>query len=310
MAVPLPSLNALRAFEAAARHESFTKAAEELNFTQGAISHRIKGLEAQLGRPLFRRIGRRIELTEVGEDYLPVVRDAFDRLMQGTERLFGAAGLDTLAVTLMPTFAMTWMIPRLAAFHAAHPNIEVHLVTTDRVVDLSREDVDFGIRTGPGTWPGLRADRLFAYDLVAVCSPELRDGPVALETPADLVRHTLLHNEEDEEDWALWLDAVGVDAIDPESGRWYDNTALVLSAAHAGLGVALAPHAYVEDEIAEGWLVTAFDFVLEVDEAFYLVCPEATAERPRMVAFRDWLRAEAAQEDAKQRARRQRASAR
>jgi len=310
MVVQLPSLNALRAFEAAARHASFTKAAEELNFTQGAISHRIKGLEAQLGRSLFRRIGRRIELTEVGEDYLPIVRDAFDRLMQGTERLFGAAGLDTLAVTLMPAFAMTWLIPRLAAFHAAHPNIEVHLVTTDRVVDLSREDVDFGIRTGPGTWPGLRADRLFAYDLVAVCSPGLRDGPVALETPADLIRHTLLHNEEDEEDWALWLDAVGVDTIDPESGRWYDSPALALSAAHAGLGVALAPHAYVEDEIAEGWLVTAFDFVLEVDEAFYLVCPEATAERPRMVAFRDWLLAEAAKEDATQRARRQRASVR
>jgi len=119
-----------------------------------------------------------------------------------------------------------------------------------------------------------------------------------------------LHNEEGDDDWALWLDAVGVDAIDPESGRWYDNTALVLSAAYAGLGIALAPHAYVEDEIAEGWLVTAFDFVLEVDEAFYLVCPEATAERPRMVAFRDWLLAEAAKEDAKQRARRQRASAR
>ncbi len=181
--------------------------------------------------------------------------------------------------------------------------------TTDRVVDLSREDVDFGIRTGAGDWPGLRADRLFAYDLIAVCSPELRDGPVPLETPADLARHTLLHSEQGEEDWALWLDAVGVDTIDPESGRWYDNTALALSAAHAGLGIALAPHAYVEDEIAEGWLVTAFDFVLEVDESFYLVCPEATAERPRMVAFREWLLAKAAKEDATQRARRQRGSA-
>lgn len=308
MTVRVPPLTHLQAFEAAARHRSFSRAADELNVTQGAISHRIKALEEMLGRPLFRRTGRGIALTEIGEAYLPVVREAFDRLAEGTVRLFAAGGTRTLTVTLLPTFAMQWLIPRLGGFHAAHPDAEVHLITTDRVVDLSREDVDVGIRSGRGAWPGLRTDRLFGEDLVPVCSPALRDGPEPLAAPADLARHTLLHSSDDEDDWRLWLEAAGVEGVEPYGGQWFDNMALALSAAYAGLGVAVAPHAYVADDIAEGWLVTPFDFTYDFEDAVYLVCPEATAERPKIITFREWLLAEAAAERAAQEARREAAA--
>jgi LysR family glycine cleavage system transcriptional activator len=304
MLAKLPPLNALRAFEAAARHLSFTRAADELHVTQGAVSHRIRSLEEVLGRPLFRRVGRTVELSEVGEAYLPIVRGAFELLAEGTRRVFGtrAAG-DVLTVTLLPSFAMGWLIPRLGRFQEAQPDIEVHLITTARIVDLMREDVDLGIRSGRGDWPGLHADRLFGENLVPVCCPALADDAEPLRRPADLARHTLIHSSADEDDWRIWLAAAGLDGVDPEGGRWFDNTALALAAAYAGLGVAIAPHAYVEDDIAAGWLVTPIDFTYEFEDAFWLVCPEATAERPGIGAFREWIVAEAAKENTRQRAR-------
>ncbi len=305
MPTGLPPLNSLHAFEAAARHLSFTRAAEELNVTQGAVSHRIRALEDRLGRPLFRREGRAIALTDAGEDYLPYVQRAFEQLVEGTGRVFGAAGPDVLTVTLLPSFAMQWLIPRLEDFHAAHADREVHQITTDRLVDLSREDVDVAIRVGlAGEWPGLRCDRMFAFDLVPVCSPRLLDGSAPLKQPADLANHTLIHAEGGAEDWLLWLAAAGVSGVDAEAGQYFDNASLAIAAAYSGLGVAVMPHACVQDEIEDGWLVTPFDFTYQTDDAFYLVCPEATAERPKIEVFRRWLLAEAAKEDAAQRARR------
>ena len=249
MASRLPPLNSLHAFEAAARHLSFTRAAAELNVTQGAVSHRIRALEDRLGRRLFRRAGRAIALTDAGEDYLPYVQRAFEQLIEGTGRVFGGAGPDVLTVTLQPSFAMQWLIPRLGDFHAAHPAREVHQITTDRVVDLSREDVDVGIRSGlAGTWPGLRCDRLFAFDLVPVCSPRLVDGPAPLKQPADLANHTLIHAEGGAEDWLRWLAAAGVEGVDATAGQYFDSASLAIAAAYSGLGVAVMPHAFVQDD--------------------------------------------------------------
>jgi LysR family glycine cleavage system transcriptional activator len=302
--VRLPPLNALQVFEAAARHRSFTRAAEELHITQGAVSHRIRALEDSLGRPLFRRLGRSVDLSEAGAAYLPVVQGAFTLLTEGTDRVFAAADSDVLTVTLPPAFAMQWLIPRLGAFQAANPETEVRLSTTLRVLDLSREGVDVGIRYGRGDWPGLRCDRLFAYDLMPVCSPDLRDRSEPLRTPADLARHTLLHCVTEPDDWRLWLDAAGISGVDPDKGPRFDTTALTLSAAYAGLGIAIAPHAYVDEDIGEGWLVAPFEIAFAFGEAFYLVAPEAADDRPQITAFRDWLLAEAADQNARQRARR------
>ncbi len=305
MASRLPPLNSLHAFEVAARHLSFTRAAEELNVTQGAVSHRIRALEERLGRPLFRRDGRVMALTEAGEDYLPYVRRAFDQLIDGTERVFSTAGPDVLTVTLLPSFAMQWLIPRLREFHEIHADIEVHLITTERMVELTREDVDLGIRLALDTrFPGLRADRLFAYDLVVVCSPGLLRGSKPLKQPADLAHHTLIHAESDSEDWSQWLVAAGVEGIDGEEGQYFNNASMAIAAAYSGLGVAVMPHAFVQDDIADGFLATPFRFTYQYEDAFYLVCPEASAARPKVEAFRHWLLGEAAKEDAIQQERR------
>lgn len=299
----LPPLNALQVFEAAGRHRSFTRAAEELHITQGAVSHRIRVLEESLGRPLFRRVGRAVELSEAGAAFLPVVQGALSLLTEGTDRVF-ASDSDVITVTLPPAFAMQWLIPRLGGFQAARPETEVRLSTTLRVLDLGREGVDVGIRYGNGDWPGLRCDRLFAYDLVPICSPELGNGPEPLRTPADLARHTLLHCVTEPDDWRLWFDAAGISGVDPDKGPRFDTTALTLSAAYAGLGIAIAPHAYVDEDIGEGWLVAPFEIAFASDEAFYLVAPDASAARPNITAFRDWLLAEAADQNARQRSRR------
>lgn len=305
MVARLPPLNALHAFEVAARHLSFTRAAAELNVTQGAVSHRIRALEERLGRPLFRRDGRAIALTEAGEDYLPYVRRAFDQLIDGTDRVFSSGGPDVLTVTLLPSFAMQWLIPRLRGFHDSHDDIEVHLITTERVVELSREDVDLGIRiAADNEFQGLQADRLFAYDLVPVCSPRLLEGRAPLKKPADLAGHTLIHAEPEAEDWPQWLAAAGADGVDGDDGQYFDNASLAIAAAYSGLGVAVMPHAFVQDDIDDGFLVTPFSFTYQLEDAFFLVCPEASAERPKIDSFRRWLLGEAAKEDAGQRARR------
>jgi len=294
----IPPLNALRAFEAACRHRSFTRAAAELNLTQGAISHRIRGLEDSLGAALFHRVGRQVVPTEAGAAYAPIVRAAFDLLAEGGERLFSRDSLGPLTLTLQPAFAMFWLIPRLGDFQRHHPDVEVRLDTTLREIDLAREDIDIGIRYGRGDWAGLKAERLFAYDMIPVCGPSLLKGPAPLDRPADLVHHTLLHAATDLADWRLWLRAAGVEGVDPERGPTFDSTSLALTAAGAGLGLAIAPHAFVKDDLEDGWLVAPFAVTFAATDAFYLVYPPAIAAQPRFVAFRDWLLAAAAREGA------------
>src|ERR687894_3135815 len=202
----LPPLNALRAFEAAARSESFTRAAEELCVTPGAVSHQVKALEAGLGVRLFHRERQRLVLTEPGREYLGVLRDALDRIALGTARLVQRQSSGVLTVSTSPDFAAKWLVNRLGRFAEAHPDIDLRVSATMHHVDFAREEVDLTVRHGDGDWAGLDVVRLCPERLFAVCSPKLMTGPRAIRTPADILKHPLLHLD-DRKNWSRWLEA-------------------------------------------------------------------------------------------------------
>jgi LysR family glycine cleavage system transcriptional activator len=287
----LPPLNALRAFEAAARHLSFTRAADELHVTQTAISHQIKGLEERLGVRLFRRLPRGLLLTEEAQRFLPPVRDAFDQIAAAAERLVAVGSSGTLTVSVLPSFASKWLVPRLGRFRAAHPDLDLRISATSQLVDFARDDVDVGIRMGRGVYPGLRVERLFGEALVPVCSPRLLEGAHPLRRPEDLVHHVLLHDE-DATGWELWLELAGVSGISTRRGPIFTDSGMVVQAAAEGQGVALARRVLAAGDLAAGRLIQPFDVIIPHDLAYYLVCPEATADRAKIAAFRSWLLAE------------------
>jgi LysR family glycine cleavage system transcriptional activator len=291
----LPPLNALRAFEAAARHLSFTRAAAELNVTQTAISHQIRALEERLGVRLFRRLPRGLLLTEEAQRYLPPVRDAFDQIALATERLAVAGAGATLTVSVLPSFAAKWLVPRLGLLRAAHPDLDLRISASSQLADFARDDVDVGIRMGSGIYPGLRVERLFGESLVPVCSPALQGGEHPLRQPADLRRQVLLHDD-DYAGWELWLGLAGVEGVDARRGPLFTDSGMVVQAAAEGQGVALARRQLAAGDLAAGRLIQPFEVTIPHDLAYYLVCPEATAEQPKIAAFRDWLLAEAARE--------------
>src|SRR5947209_987635 len=263
MTARLPSLNGLRAFEAAARHLSFTRAADELNVTQTAISHQIRRLEEQLGIPLFVRRNRALALTREAEAYLPAVRTAFDDLRQATARLRRPASDGLLVVSTMASLAAKWLVTRVAGFQEAHPGIEVRISTSPHLVDFDREAVDMAVRYGHGKWPGLRADWLMAEDIFPVCSPKLLRGEHPLRGPQDLEHHTLLHATVSREDWQLWLTAAGLPvSLAKRRGLNFDQSFMAIQAAVEGLGVALGRTRFVEADIAAGRLLVPFDVVL------------------------------------------------
>ena len=286
----LPSLNGLRAFEAAARHLSFTRAATELNVTQTAISHQIRRLEEQLGTRLFVRRNRALLLTREAQDYLPSVRSAFEDLRRATARLQRPDRDEVLTVSTTASLAAKWLVTRVAAFQDAHPGIEVRITTSAHLVDFRREEVDMAVRYGRGIWPGLRAQWLMAEDIFPVCSPALLTAARPLRRPEDLAHHTLLHATVSREDWQLWLTAAGMPvSIAARRGLSFDQSFMAIQAAMDGLGVALGRNRYVEADIAAGRLVVPFDVVLPADAGFYVVAPEETADVPKIVRFRDWL---------------------
>jgi LysR family glycine cleavage system transcriptional activator len=289
----LPPLAALRAFEAAARHLSFTRAARELNVTQTAISHQIRGLEDLLGVKLFRRLARGLVLSEEAQRYLPAVRDAFDRLDAATAELLAGRAGGPLTASVVPSFAARWLVPRLGRFRALHPEIDLRISASLHLADFAREDVDLGIRMGRGHYPGLRVDRLFGEALIPVCSPALLEGSPPLRRPEDLRQHVLLHDD-DHTGWQLWLELAGVEGVDAGRGPIFTDSGMVVQAAAEGQGVALGRAALAAWDLAAGRLVRPFDVSMPSDLAYYLVCPEATAERPRVAAVRAWLLAEAA----------------
>jgi LysR family glycine cleavage system transcriptional activator len=287
----LPPLNALKAFEAAARHESFTRAAEELCVTQGAVSHQVKALEAELGVKLFNRERQRLVITEAGRAYLEVVRDALDRIAAGTERLLQRQSAGSLTVSTSPNFASKWLVHRLGRFADAHPGIDLRISASLHHVDFAREDVDLAIRHGDGHAPGLHIARLCAEELAPVCSPKLprRNG---LREPSDLARYTLLHVN-DRSDWEKWITAAGAKNVEVSRGPVLNQASMALDAAVDGQGIALARSALAAWDLIAGRLVRPFKLALPVPYAYWIVCPKVSAKLPKIVAFRDWLMSEA-----------------
>lgn len=291
MAPRLPSLNGLRAFEAAARHLSFTQAAAELNVTQTAISHQIRRLEEELGLRLFIRRNRALALTAKAKDYLPGVRAAFNDLRLATDRLLRKDADNVLTVSTLASLAAKWLLPRLSTFQEAHPGIDVRITTSTSLVDFRSGDVDAAIRYGRGHWPGVRAQWLMADELFPVCSPALLAGNKPLRSPEDLTRYTLLHSSGGyDDDWRLWLTAAGLPAnISKQPGLSFDLIFMTVQAAIDGIGVAMGRTSYVQDDIAKGRLVVPFKIALPADAGFYLVSPEALEAPPKLRLFQDWL---------------------
>jgi LysR family transcriptional regulator, glycine cleavage system transcriptional activator len=291
MTARLPSLNGLRAFEAAARHLSFTLAAAELNVTQTAISHQIRRLEEELGIRLFVRQNRALALTPEARDYLPGVRAAFNDLRLATDRLLRKDDDKVLTVSTLASLAAKWLLPRLADFQEQHPGIDVRITTSTSLVDFQRDNVDAAIRYGRGQWAGLRADWLMADELFPVCSPGLIKSDKPLRSPEDLKDHVLLHTSNaNSDDWRLWLTAAGLPTdISKQPGITFDMIFMTIQAAIDGIGVAMGRTSYVQDDIAKGRLVVPFRIALPADAGFYLVAPDGHREARKLAAFRDWV---------------------
>lgn len=289
----LPPLHALRAFEAAARHLSFTRAATELFVTQGAVSRQVKALEDDIGQPLFRRLPRGLELTAAGRSLLGATSEAFDALARAATRL--RANANEIRLKVPPTFGVRWLVPRLTRLHLAQRELRVQVTTTWRHdIDFEREEYDAGIQLGRGDWPGLAADLLQIEHLVPVCARALAEGEPPLLVPADLVRHSLLHPTPDHEDWRIWLAAYPVDGVDPEGGQDFVTMEMAIAAAAAGYGVAIGAYELIREDLAAGRLVLPFGPRLAEGGGYYLVYPEERRREARFERFRAWLLAEAA----------------
>lgn len=295
MRQPLPPLNALKAFEAAARHESFTRAAEELCVTQGAVSHQVKALEVELGIKLFNRERQRLVITEAGRDYLAVIRDAFDRIAVGTERLLQRQNAGVLTVSTSPDFAAKWLMHRLGNFVEAHAEIDLRVSATLHHVDFAREEVDIAVRHGDGNWPGLDTVKLSSEQLFVVCSPKLLSGRRQLIKPADILKFPLIHLN-DRGDWQRWMEAVGVDDTKAIHGPVLNRDSMAIDAAISGQGVALARTTLAAWDLIHGGLVRPFPEFLRLSRTYWIVCPKATAAQTKIVTFREWLLAEASQD--------------
>ncbi|KAA1195250.1 transcriptional regulator GcvA [Photorhabdus heterorhabditis] len=299
MSKRLPPLNALRVFDAAARHLSFTKAAEELFVTQAAVSHQMKSLEDFLGLKLFRRRNRSLLLTEEGQSYYLDIKEIFTSINEATRKLQARSAKGALTVSLSPSFAIQWLVPRLSGFNLAYPGIDVRIQAVDREEDKLADDVDVAIFYGRGNWPGLRTDRLYAEYLLPVCSPTLLTGENPLKTPADLARHTLLHDSS-RRDWLAYVRQLEMQQqINVQQGPIFSHSAMVIQAAVHGQGVALANNVMARTEIDAGRLVCPFNDVLVSKNAFYLVCHDSQAEVGKIAAFRQWVLAQAASEQEK-----------
>lgn len=288
----LPPLNALKAFEAAARHGSFTRAAQELCVTQGAVSQQVKALETQIGVRLFSRERQGLVITAAGNQYLAVVRDAFDRLRSGTERLLEREAAGTLTLTTSPNFAAKWLVHRLGRIAEALPGIDLRISASLQHVDFAQEDFDLAVRHGDGQWPGLHVTRLCSEELFPVCSPQLLKGRGALRTPRDIARYPVLHAH-GTADWAEWLMRAGVDPCTVGGGVVFNQASMAIDAAIDGHGIALARTALASWDLLAGRLVRPFAQALAAPYAFWIVCPQWASDLPKIVAFSAWALGEA-----------------
>ena len=306
-----PPLKAVRYFEAAARHLSFSKAAEELNVTHSAISHQIKALEEWVGQPLFDRTGRALRLTEAGRQFLPPVRSAFQQLSDAAQDLRQLCHGGPLTVSVLPSLASKWLVPRLFDFRAKHPEIEVRISATERVEQIGQGGIDIAIRYGRGKWPNVEAELLLQDDLFPIASPVLLNGDQALKEPRDLAHFTLLSDTTWQaaqfDFWQQWLEHAGVTGLELKSGGFsFNYSNLLIQAAIDGLGVALGNTMLASDDLRAGRLVRPFDISVPLDTGYYVVYVRDALKRPKIRAFRDWVvdqvapfRAEMSPQDAK-----------
>jgi LysR family glycine cleavage system transcriptional activator len=288
-----PPLKAVRYFESAARHLSFSKAAEELNVTHSAISHQIKALEGWVGQPLFERTGRALRLTEAGRQFLPPVRSAFRQLAEAAEDLRQANRGGPLTVSVLPSLASKWLVPRLYDFRAKHPEIEVRISATERVEQVGQGGIDIAVRYGRGRWPGVHAEVLLQDDLFPICSPMLLNGDPPLTEPRDLQHFNLLSDSTWEaarfDFWHQWLKRAGVIGLELKGGFSFNYSNLLIQAAVDGLGIALGNTLMAGDDLRAGRLVKPFDISISLDTAYYAVYAPEALKRPKIRAFRDWL---------------------
>ncbi len=285
----LPPLNPLRAFEAAARNRSFTRAAAELGVTQGAVSRHVRSLEDRLGFALFERAAGGLELSPSSRAYAAAVSDAFDRIARATEGLLATQAHAVLVVRGYTTFLARWLIPRLPSFQLLHPDIDVRLVSASTAVDFDRDAVDVAIRYGNGRWRHCRADLLFQDELTPVCHPDYL-ARCGASGPADLLRRaTLLHHNLRPGDWPDWLASGGLAAPDPGRARHFEDLGIIYESARAQLGLAMGQRAYLGRELGAGTLIEPFPTVLRRSLGYYLVCREERAALPKIRLFREWL---------------------
>jgi len=291
----LPPLSAIRAFEAAARHGSFTKAGEELGMTQAAISYQVKLLEDRIGTPLFLRQARKVVLSEAGKRLAPGIEEAFQRLGAAFASL-RESDQNVLSITVVNTFCTNWLVPRLGGFQMKHPNIAVRLDASARTVDFTREDFDIGIRGGKGVWPGLKSHALFPMDMTPLCSPEFLARAGKIHGPADLLKLPLLDWSDD--CWRLWFKTAGIDNPQATAAPniQVQTQQMLGLAALTGQGIALLTPALFATELASGRLVRVSDITHRDDQNYWLVYPEDRAKSPKILAFRDWLLAEVARD--------------
>ncbi|MBD1572342.1 transcriptional regulator GcvA [Vibrio sp. S17_S38] len=295
MARRLPPLNSLRVFEAAARYLSFTRAAEELFVTQAAVSHQVKALEEFLGMKLFRRRNRSLLLTEEGQSYFLDIKDIFTSISDATDKVLERSEKGALTISLTPSFAIQWLVPRLADFNAQEPDIDVRIKAVDMDDGSLSDDVDVAIYYGRGNWPGVRADKLYLECLIPVCSPQLLLGTKPLAGLEDLKYHTLLHDSS-RKHWQNFMKEHQVDGVSVNHGPIFSHSMMVIQAATHGQGIALVNNVLVQPELNAGRLVQPFDEVLMSKNAFYVVCDNKQADSGRVATFRNWMIEKAASE--------------
>lgn len=296
-----PGLRSLRAFDAAARHLNFTRAAQEINVTPAAISHQIKELEEQIGAELFTRTSRTMRLTRAGEVLYTAARDSLETLNQALYRIKRLENRKQLKVSAPPSLAAKWLVPRLDEFLATQPGADVRLDVSHAVVDFDREDIDVAIRFGEGKYPGLRADLLFQDFVFPVCSPSIITKEKPLRTPRDLLKHTLIHLDWDAQpglswpNWSMWMKAAGVSEFDDKAGLHFRQTSFAVQAAIDGMGVALGDSNLVADDLAAGRLVKPFELSIKAPRqfAYHVITRPDPANSPMVEAFRKWCLAEA-----------------